>query len=80
MREFEDEAGAAWVASVQERAGDDYKGRYGFQVKPKDGNGGKGFSVEDVRWNSPGTAERTLSTMAEKELRRLLRIALGRKG
>ena len=80
MREFEDEAGSVWLAYIRERAGDDYKGRFGLQVKPKDGQGGEGFSVEEVRWNSPGTAQRTLSTMAEKELRRLLKIARGRRG
>ena len=80
MREFEDEAGSVWLASIRERAGDDYKGRFGFQVKPKDGHGEEGFSVEELRWNSPWTAQRTLSTMAEKELRRLLKIARGRRG
>ena len=80
MREFKDEAGSVWLASIRERVGDDYKGRFGFQVEPKDGHEGEGLSVEEVRWNSPRTAQRTLSTMAEKELRRLLKIARGRRG
>jgi len=80
MREFEDESGSVWLASVRERAGDNYKGRFGFQVSERDGHRGEGFSVEEVRWNSPSTAQRSLSTMAEKELRRLLRIARGRRG
>ncbi len=77
MREFKDEAGVGWVASVQEREGDDYKGRFTFVVAPV-GNGSQGFPLEDVRWNSQKTAERTLMTMSEKELRRRLRIARGR--
>lgn len=78
MREFRDERGAVWVASVQEGVGDDYKGRFCFAVSPKDGPQGATVSLEDIRWNSANTAERTLRTMSEMELRRRLRIARGR--
>ena len=36
--------------------------------------------VQDVRWNSAKTAERTLATASDVELRRRLRSALGRAG
>jgi len=76
MREFSDGQGAAWSATVRERVGPDYKGRYYFWVEPK--GGGEGVALLDVRWNSARTAERTLKTMSEVELRRRLRSALGR--
>jgi hypothetical protein len=79
MREFRDENGAVWVASVEERDGDDYKGRYALRITPGEGVPEEAVEVEDVRWNSPKTAERTLKTMSEGELRRRLRIGLGRK-
>ena len=76
MREFADGAGARWIATVQERPGPDYKGRYFFYLEPQDG--GEGVALVDVRWNSERTAQRTLETMSEVELRRRLRSALGR--
>lgn len=76
MREFTDGQGAAWIATVRERVGPDYKGRFYFWVEPK--AGGEGVPLLDVRWNSARTAERTLKTMSEVELRRRLRSALGR--
>lgn len=78
MREFQDEGGATWVASVQEREDGDYKGRYLFRMSPGEGSDGSSVYLEDVRWNSPKTAERTLRTMSEEELRRRLRIGRGR--
>jgi hypothetical protein len=79
MRTFLDDTGASWVASVRERDGDDYKGRYWFVLTPED-PATKGEEVEliDVRWNSLKTAKRTLLTMSETELRRRLRSAAGR--
>ena len=76
MREFTDGDGARWVATVRERSGPDYKGRFYFYVEP--GDGGEGVALTDVRWNSERTARRTLETMSEVELRRRLRSAVGR--
>jgi len=76
MREFTDGAGAGWIATVRERPGPDYKGRYFFWVEPRDG--GEGVALLDVRWNSERTAQRTLETMSEVELRRRLKSAVGR--
>jgi len=77
-REFEDLEGRRWMATVRERPGKDYKGRYYFYARPADGSGNDGVELVDVRWNSRNTAERTLETMSTVELRRRLRSALGR--
>ena len=80
MREFQDEAGRSWIASVAERPGDDYKGRYFLLLRAQvegEGEGGQ-VTLDDVRWNTEKTAERTLKTMSEVELKRRLRWARGR--
>ncbi len=76
MREFTDQEGVAWVATVARRHGPDYKGRYHLVFAPKEG--GDPVSLIDVRWNSEETADRTLDTMSLNELRRRLRSAVGR--
>lgn len=80
MREFEDQDGRVWVASVGERPGLDFKGRYYWIMRPKDAGKGGEIALEDIRWNSRKTAQRTLETMSEVELRRRLRSARGRAG
>ena len=79
MRTFTDSAGTTWHASVQERPGPDYKGRFHFVVWP-DGKSeaNERLVLADIRWNSRETAERTLNTMSDVELRRRLRSATGR--
>lgn len=76
MRTFQDRDGRSWIASVTERAGPDYKGRHHFSIDPV--GGGETVALMDIRWNSERTAERTLETMSDVELRRRLRQALGR--
>lgn len=77
-RTFADGSGRTWNASVRERAGVDYKGRFHFFVWPVDGDVSEGVALEDVRWNTERTARRTLETMSGVELRRRLRQAVGR--
>ena len=79
MKEFKDERGATWTADVREREDGDYKGRFYLFLSPE-GASNAGVVLEDIRWNSLGTAERTLTTMSGVELRRRLRSALGRAG
>lgn len=76
MRDFQDENGQEWTATVGRREGPDYKGTFHFVMTPA----GEGEPVEltDVRWNSERTAQRTLETMSVVELRRRLRSARGR--
>lgn len=77
MRNFEDQDGVVWTASVAETAGTDYKGRYHLSMRQADGSGPE-VSLSDVCWNSRRTSQRTLDTMSVVELRRRLRSALGR--
>ncbi|MEZ4417836.1 MAG: hypothetical protein R3E10_18925 [Gemmatimonadota bacterium] len=79
MREFQDDEGRTWVATIGERPGENYKGRYFLVLRPRAGSEPE-VEVEDVRWNSPRTAERTLETMSLVELKRKLHVALGRAG
>ncbi|MCH7564281.1 MAG: hypothetical protein IH968_10710 [Gemmatimonadetes bacterium] len=78
MREFADENGQVWVGTIQEESGDDYKGRFYFVFHEESESEGSVVSLTDVRWNSERTAERTLRTMSDVELRRRLRSARGR--
>jgi len=83
MRTFQDEEGRVWVAGVERRPGVDYQGRYFFVVGPA-GEGGErdpskpSLALPEIQWNSERTAQRTLETMSEVELRRRLRAARGR--
>ena len=45
------------------RRGLDFKGRHHLFFHPEDAEE-EGFELLDVRWNSQGTAERTLATMS----------------
>ena len=76
MREFEDQSGERWIASVREEPGTDYKGRFYLVMTPADG--GEECPLIDVRWNTERTARRTLDTASVVELRRRLRSATGR--
>ena len=78
MKEFQDDQGRGWVAEVRSRPGQDYTGRYYYFVRPADGSEDEGLELRDLRWNSRKTAERTLRTMSDVELRRRLRQARGR--
>lgn len=79
MRQFTDAAGRAWLATIREEAGTDYKGRFYLLLTPAD-RAEEELPLEDIRWNSERTARRTIETMSEVELRRRLRSALGRAG
>lgn len=78
VRQFSDRDGNPWVASVAREEGGDYKGRFYLILKGAAGGDGPPVVLTDVRWNSRRTADRTLATMSEVELRRRLRSAMGR--
>jgi hypothetical protein len=82
MREFSDASGRAWIATLRGEEGPDYKGRFHLVIQPARAGGPDEESLElaEVRWNSERTGLRTLDTMSDVELRRRLRIALGRYG
>lgn len=75
MREFQDQTGASWTASVALTEGPDYKGRYHLVMRNE---GGDEVALIDVEWNSERTAARTLETMSLVELQKRLRSARGR--
>jgi hypothetical protein len=77
MRQFTDQDGRVWAATVQWTAGPDYKGRFFFVMAPADDSSAE-VALHDVRWNTERTARRTLETMSVVELRRRLRSAVGR--
>ena len=77
MRKFSDPDGDPWVATVRSEESLDFKGRHHLCFHPE-GAEENAFELTDVRWNSLGTAERTLATMSGVELRRRLRSAVGR--
>jgi hypothetical protein len=76
MRDFQDEHGKVWTATVDRQGGMDYKGAFHLVMTPADG--GAPVELTDIRWNTERTARRTLETMSVVELRRRLRSALGR--
>ena len=71
---FRDEEGRDWSIGVLRRDGPDYKGRYCLAFHRED----EAARLTDVRWNSVDSAERTILTMSEGEMRRRLKVALGR--
>ena len=79
MKKFVDDGGTLWEASVAEATGGDYKGRFYLTMREEDGDGAP-IALPEIRWNSLRTAERTLHTMSDVELRRRLRTAVGREG
>jgi hypothetical protein len=76
---FTDEGGHAWVASAREEVTPRHHGRWYLVFRPE-GDEGPGFPMPEVRWQNPETAERTLRTMAQGELRRRLNIVRLRAG
>lgn len=77
MRSFTDESGREWVATAREEETPRHHGRWYLVLHPAE-DAGHELVLSDVRWQSRETAERTLMTMAEAELRRRLKIARGR--
>lgn len=79
MRTFEDSTGRRWVATAREEATPRHHGRWHLVFHPEDDPGSL-LPMAEVRWQSRHTAERTLRTMSEVELRRRLAVVLARAG
>lgn len=77
MKTFTDEGGRTWIATAAEEDTPRHHGRWYMVIRPEGGTG-PGLMLPEVRWQSRHTAERTLRTMSDFELRRRLRIATGR--
>jgi hypothetical protein len=78
MREFTDANGDAWVATALEEDTPRHHGRW-FLVFRQAAFSDRVLEMPEVRWQTLATAERTLRTMGEFELRRRLHILLERE-
>jgi hypothetical protein len=73
MKQFTDEQGGRWVATAIEEQTPRHHGRW-YLVFHRDGDEGERLSMPEVRWQTRTTAERTLRTMSEFEIRRRLQL------
>jgi hypothetical protein len=77
MKKFTAENGETWVAGAAREDTDRHHGVW-YLVFQKDGSPGERLPVEEVRWQTQATADRTLRTMSDFELRRRLNSAIAR--
>lgn len=75
MKSFMDEAGVEWTASATEENTPRHHGRWYLLFERSDGTV---LTMPEVRWQTRATAERTLRTMSDFELRRRVHILLER--
>ncbi|HEX2168509.1 MAG TPA: hypothetical protein VHG09_14840 [Longimicrobiales bacterium] len=71
MKTFTDESGAIWVATALEEDTPRHHTRWYLVIEGADG---AVFPAPEVRWQTRATAERTLRTMSDFELRRRLHV------
>jgi hypothetical protein len=71
MKSFAEESGTQWVASAREEDTPRHHGRWYLVFEAADGSM---LPMPEVRWQTRATAERTLLTMSDFELRRRLHI------
>ena len=71
MKTFTDEDGIAWVAGAREEDTPRHHTRWYLVIE---GTDGAIFRIPEIRWQTRATAERTLRTMSDFELRRRLHI------
>lgn len=79
MRSFTDDAGREWIATAYEEDTPRHHGRWFLVFHPVD-SPDRDLAMPEVRWQTRQTAERTIGTMSEIELRRRLRTVRGRAG
>ena len=77
MKTFEFEGSERWVATAQRENTERHHGVW-FLVFHREGDPGEVLPVFEVRWQTDATAERTLKTMSDFELRRRLKSAIAR--
>jgi hypothetical protein len=77
VKNFRDRHGRVWVASAREEDTPRHHGRW-FLVLHPDGAEDELLAMPEVRWQTRATAERTLLTMSDFELRRRLAMVRGR--
>jgi hypothetical protein len=77
MRKFTSEDGREWVATAAEEDAPRHHGRWYMMIRPV-ADPDVELVLPEVRWQTPYTAERSIRTMSEFELRRRLRMATNR--
>ena len=77
MKTFLDGHGTAWVATAQEEDTPRHHGRW-YLVFHLESDVGRRLPMPEVRWQTRDSAERTLRTMSEFELRRRIHLLLER--
>ena len=77
MRTFADPTGRLWTATAREESTPRHHGRWHLVFHPENADEPV-LAMPEVRWQSRRSAERTLRTMSEVELRRRLAIVRGR--
>jgi len=77
MVTFKDDDGREWVATAREEDTPRHHGRWYLVLHPVDTVEPE-LTVPEVRWQTVRSAQRTLDTMSVFELRRRLRLGLGR--
>jgi hypothetical protein len=77
MKTFKAENGETWVAGAAREHTDRHHGVW-YLVFHREGEAGDRLPMDEVRWQTRATAERTLRTMSDFELRRRLTAAIAR--
>jgi hypothetical protein len=77
MKTFTDENGQTWVATATREDTERHHGIWYLIFHPE-GDLKRRLDVGEVRWQTRATAERTLRTMSDFELRRRLQSAIAR--
>ena len=77
MRSFVAADGRPWLASAREEQTPRHHGRW-YLIFHEAEDDGRLYPMPEVRWQTRQSAERTLRTMSEFELRRRLDTVLGR--
>jgi hypothetical protein len=77
MNTFQTEDGERWVATAEREKTERHHGVWYLVLHPE-GDQGTRLPLYEIRWQTRATAERTLRTMSEFELRRRLRSAVAR--
>jgi hypothetical protein len=77
MKTFKAENGETWVAGAAREETERHHGVW-YLVFHREGATSDRLAVAEVRWQTRATAERTLRTMSDFELRRRLNSAIAR--
>ena len=70
MRSIKDDTGSEWIADAREEETPRHHGRWYMVFRRADGD--TEYPLPEFRWQTYDTAERTIRTMSEFELRRRL--------